>query len=170
MRYLDTCSILLLVNRTDSLRTELGIRSRKNGDALVRREHGRFVAPVPALGEVVQMLHLKCGRNDESEAHSELMRMMRSGFMEPRYIRDGENALMLARHLVADNGHDDRDNVSAMDALVTATAAVDPECDMLYTTDNELRRNERVLETVQDWRYGMGYRMMKIQTLDNILN
>ena len=170
MRYLDTCSILLLINKTDALRNELGVRSRKSGDNLVRREHGRFVAPVPALGEAIQILHLKCGRDDEAEAHSELMRMMHSGFMEPRYIRDGENALMLAKRLIEDNGHDDRDNVSAMDALITATAAVDPECDMLYTTDNSLNYNGPVQEKVGEWRDNMGYRMMKIQTLNNILN
>ncbi|MBQ8180325.1 MAG: hypothetical protein IJ026_07845 [Candidatus Methanomethylophilaceae archaeon] len=171
MSYLDTCCIMLFMNRWDRLRNSLGVKTNRNAESLVRRNHGRFIASVPALGEAIQMTHAKCDSDTETDAHTELIRMMDNGFIEPRHIISGREAFRLAGRIASGSVNDDRDTVSPMDALITAVAATDPECVTLYTTDDTLNNNYHVHDTVCEWREAMGYdRPLRIVHLVDVLN
>ena len=109
---------------------------------------------------------LEKNHSDESiEAFSELDRLVRNGFIKTTFLEPDERTFNLASKLMSIGRRDDRETVSAMDALITASSTVDPESSTLYTEDQNLLYNGRLREEIDDWRSRNGYPNMSIRSL-----
>lgn len=163
--YLDTCAVMLFVNKDDELRNNYGI-GKKAASVAVCRNHHQLCVAMPALGEVFHMIRQKCGSNYMGPL-KELNALLDSRFLETRYITNPGSVYSLAGRLVRET-RDSRDSISAMDALVVATAATDPECTRLYTSDVALVSVSSVSDEVEGWREDQGYKKLAIRELSDI--
>ena len=157
----------MFIDQKDPLRYGYGIRySSKIESSLISRNRGILCVPMPALGEVICKVKDKCdGR--ESEIMTELYRLL-DNTIHIRYIRDASDTFGLAKAFSKDVS-DDRNRISPMDALITATATVDPDCSVLYTTDSILLSDARVSEIIDDWRCNNEYGSMSIRDVSDII-
>lgn len=170
MSYVDTCCLMMFINRRDSIRRATRTTAIRNVESLFGRSRPRFLVPVPALGETVQKVHDKhrCD-GTEMDMYAELVRLMDGGFIEPRYLQHGRDVSRLFNRVMSVRIEDDRDRISPMDALITATAAVDPECGTMYTTDRDLMNNTILKNKVGRWRDENGYSPMQIDNIMDIM-
>ena len=167
LRYLDTCVLQMFIDQKDPLRYGYGIRyNSKIESSLISRNRGTLCVPMPALGESICKVKDKCeGR--ESEIMTEHYRLLDS-VLHICYIRDAPDTFGLAKTLPKDVS-DDRNRMSPMDALITATATVDPDYSVLYTTDSKLLSDARVSEIIDDWRSGRGYIPLSTRDVSDII-
>ena len=75
------------------------------------------------------------------EIFQELERLIRSGFIRISYLKRDTSAFELTSRIISMKPKDERDSVSAMDALIVASSATDPECEIIYTEDNGIAFN-----------------------------
>lgn len=134
MSYIDTCCLMTFIWHGDVLRIRNGLGSRK-AESMVPRNHPEFRVPMPAVGEAICKIMEKNRPPDAMEAFSELDRLVRNGFIRTAHLDPDEQTFELAGKLVSVGHRDDREKVSAMDALITASSVVDPECSVMYTED-----------------------------------
>ena len=122
---------------------------------------------MPALGEAFHMIRTKCGERSK-EVLEELIRLIDAGIVTIRYIRDAGDTFGFARDLSREC-EDERDMISAMDALITAIAASDPDCRVLYTTDSKLLTDSHVSETLAAFREERRSPAMSIRDVSDLL-
>ena len=124
--YIDTCYLIALIDPTDKVRKDSSI-GRGKAESVVGNIKSVRV-PLPAYSEAI----FKAGEyhQDDKETRmqlfSELDRLTNKGFIEVGYLNDPD-ALKLASD-IARESLDMRDQMSAMDSLIIATAGSDPEC------------------------------------------
>ncbi len=125
--------------------------------------------PMFALSEAIHTIKEK-RKEDGLEVVRELYRLIDKGELKVRYFtRDTAlGAFDLAKELISIDG-DERDYVSPMDALILATAASDPECSVLYTTDKTLLINAEIYNTIRTWRNDRGYESFRISDISEII-
>ncbi|MBO4552225.1 MAG: hypothetical protein J5673_03395 [Candidatus Methanomethylophilaceae archaeon] len=165
LRYLDTCVMQMFADHRDPLRKYYNIRSNEIESSLIRN-HGTLCISMPSLGESFCKIKDKC-KGYELEIMEEINRLLDKTICV-RYIRDAQETFGLAKRL-SEDVDDDRNRVSPMDALIIATATVDPDCTTLYTTDSLLLSDARISEIINDWRENRGYRPMIIGEVYEII-
>lgn len=79
MKFIDTCAVLLFINRRDMLRPHYNL-GNKPAESCIAKNEKQFCIPMPALGEVVYKVHEKCG-NDADDILKELNRLIRKDFL-----------------------------------------------------------------------------------------
>lgn len=171
MNYIDTCCLISFIDKRDRIRRITKTDRVGNIESVFGRHNTRFIVPVPALGETVQKIHDKgWSHGAEVDAHSELVRLMRTGFIEPLYIRYGWDVSMFLHRVMSVRVDDERDRVSPMDALVTSMAVSDPDCGALYTTDRTLTTGNHLDDLIMEFREEMGYNPIRIIDIVDIMN
>ena len=117
MSYVDTCCLMMFINRRDGVRKATGTTAIRNVESLFGRSPPRFLVSIPALGEIVQKVHDKhrCD-GTEMDTYAELVRLMDGGFIEPRYLQYGQDVSRLFNRIMSAGITDDRDLISPMDA------------------------------------------------------
>ena len=164
MSYIDTCCLMTFIWHRDDMRIRKGLGSRK-AESMVPRNHPEFRTPMPAVGEAMYKIMEKNCTAETMEAFSELDRLLRNGFLKTMYLRQDEQTFRLASRLMTIRNPDDRETISAMDALITASSAVDPECSTMYTEDQNLLYNGRLRREIDEWRSQNGYPSMSMRSL-----
>lgn len=163
MSYVDTCVVMMSVNKDDELRKKIGV-GRGDIDSILR--NGSFCIPMVALGESLHMIRQKNPR-DYEESLSELNRLLDKEFFETRFLKNPESTFTIARDLCSFS-KDERDSISPMDAIIIASATTDGNCTSLYTSDTRLLSNGVVSEEVDDWRQSHGYGDMSIRNVTEL--
>ena len=120
-----------------------------------------------ALGEVFFKIKEK-GKERTDEILQELTRLMDKSIIEPTFIEKPYDTFTIARDL-SEKMPDDRDQISPMDSFIVASATVDPNCHILYTTDAKLISNTRLQEIISDWRSGQNYKPISIRDVDDLI-
>lgn len=167
LSYIDTCCLMMFVNRGDSLRRDFNLGS-KSAENCVKKNITSLCVPMPAFGEAICKIRDKSKGNAE-DAMLEMNRLMDTGFLAVRYLSNPYEIYGLAREL-SRSVNDQRDAVSPMDALILASATVDQDCRLFYTTDVKLYAGCKVLDTVSEWCESMGFDKMNVKQLSRILN
>lgn len=167
LSYIDTCCVMMFVNKTDSLRSTYSIGNKK-AEGCVKSGQREFCIPMPALGEAICKIRDKCGSERTMEALEEMNRLMDEGFLRVRYINDPSATFGLARS-IAREVDDDRDAISPMDALILAAAATEQDCSIFYSTDVKLVSDCNVSQIVNDWREGQGLGEIKLLGISSVL-
>ena len=156
---------MMLVNENDELRRDFGIRSRDAKRILKCRQ--QLCIPMPALGEVFCKIRDKC-KDNSNEVLLTLNKLMDDGYFRTRYISNPYDTFELSKRL-SNRRRDSRDLISAMDALILATAIVDPDCTEFYTSDTKLVSDSNVSEIVADYRENNDYDRMAEIPIDKII-
>ena len=120
---------------------------------------------MPAVGEAMCKIMEKNCTAESMKAFSELDRLLRNGFLTTTYLRPDEQTFRLASRLMTIGNPDDRETISAMDAFITASSAVDPECSTMYTEDQNLLYNGNLKKEIDEWRSQNGYPIMSVRSL-----
>ncbi len=158
--------MMIFADVKDKLRKDYGIR-QKGIDKILKKSHPNLVIPMPALGEVFVKIRDKCGdrRND---VISEMNRLFDCNVVSPIYIKSSEDTFNLAKTF-SKKANDDRDQISPMDALIVATAIVDKNCKVLYTTDSTLITDTAISEKMDEWRAQNNYDPLTIKDITEII-
>lgn len=164
MSYVDTCCLMAFVWSKDQLRIQNGLGSRK-AESLVPRNHPEFRVPMPAVGEAVCKIMDKNSDEHTQEIFQELERLIKSGFIKISYLKRDASVFNLTSRIMSMKPKDERDSVSAMDALIVASSAIDPDCEIIYTEDSGIAFNWELLQTLNDWRLQRGYSQVSILRL-----
>ena len=167
LSYIDTCCLMMFVNKTDRLRNELGI-GQKSADKCVKRGVGNFCVPMPAFGEAICKIHDKA-KDRTADVMNEMIHLMDTGFITVRYLNNPSDVYGLAKTLSKDVD-DKRDAISPMDALIVAAAAVEQDCRVFYTADVKLQTEFAVSDAVSEWREHHDFDPMVIKPIDVVLN
>lgn len=122
---------------------------------------------MPALGEVFCKIRDKC-KDNSNEVLLTLNKLMDDGYFRTRYISNPYDTFELSKRL-SNRRRDSRDLISAMDALILATAIVDPDCTEFYTSDTKLVSDSNVSEIVADYRENNDYDRMAEIPIDKII-
>ena len=171
MNYIDTCCLISFIDKKDRMRKSTRTDTVRNIESVFGKSNPRFKIPVPALGETVHKIHDRgWPMETEMDAHSELIRLMRNGFIEPQYIQYGEDVSRFLHMVMSRDLDDERDRVSPMDALITSMAVADPGCRVLYTTDKSLYSNFMLMDLVQGFRDEKEYDPMQIIDIRTVMN
>lgn len=163
MSYIDTCVVLMFVNRKDILRRELGVNEGSIKSIL---KGSSFCIPMAALGESIHMIREK-NPKDYMPVINELMELLDAGFLNTRFMSDSDSTFMLARRISATT-FDDRDRISPMDAFITASATTDQTCTALYTSDSKLLSDANVSRVISEWRESQSYPNMIIRDVSEL--
>lgn len=166
MKFIDTCGVLLFINKDDMLRRHYNL-GNKQAESCVAKSEKQFCIPMPALGEAVYKVHEKC-RNDADDVLGELNRLIQKDFLTVRFINNPSKTFQIARQLSSEM-NDDRDSISPMDALILATAITEQDCVALYTTDTKLILDTRVKDIISDSRDDLGFQPMRVCDIYDIL-
>ena len=166
MKFIDTCGVMLFINRDDALRRHYNL-GKKEAESCVAKNEKQFCIPMPALGEAVYKVHEKCG-NHADDVLKELNRLIRNDFLTIRFINNPSKTFQIARQLSSEM-NDDRDSISPMDALILATAITEQDCVALYTTYTKLILDTRVKDIISDSRDDLGFQPMRVCDIDDIL-
>ena len=164
MSYVDTCCLMAFIWSKDRLRIQNSLGSRK-AESLVPRNHPEFRVPMPAVGEAVCKIMDKNNDEHTQEIFQELERLIRNGFIKISYLKQDASAFVLTSRIMSMKPKDERDSVSAMDALIVASSATDPDCEIIYTEDNGVAFNWELLQMLNDWRSQKGYPEVSILRL-----
>ena len=149
-----------------SARRDYGIRMNGIENSLIKN-HGLLGIPMPALGEAICKIRDKC-KDRASDVLLEMNRLMDKGIITPYYIQNAQETYGLASRVSIET-EDDRDQISPMDALIVAAAAVDPKCSVLYTTDSTILTDVTLSEMIDGWREDKGYKNLAIQDISGII-
>ena len=84
MSYVDTCVVMMSVNKDDELRKKIGV-GRGDIDSILG--NGSFCIPMVALGESLHMIRQKNPR-DYEESLSESNRLLDKEFFETRFLKN----------------------------------------------------------------------------------
>lgn len=161
MKFIDTCGVLLFINRKDMLRPHYN-SGNKPAESCVAKAEKQFCIPMPALGEVVYKVYDKCGA-DADEVLRELNNLIRKDFLKIRFINNPSKTFQIARQLSSEMS-DDRDSISPMDALILAAAITEQDCIKFYTTDRKLILDTRVMDVISESRNELGFQPMRVLT------
>lgn len=165
LKYIDTCCMMMFINRNDKLRSIYSINDKK-AESCTKTNYREFCIPMPAFGESIYKIREKSPR-DYNDSFVEMNRLLDKEFLKITYLNSSE-AFSLAK-TISSAYDDDRDVISPMDALILASATTDDECDVFYTSDSKLISNSYVSETVEEWRSDHNMRSIKIKELSSIL-
>ena len=80
MKFIDTCGVLLFINKKDALRPHYNL-GNKPAEKCVAKNEKQFCIPMPALGEVVYKVYEKCG-TDADNVLKELNNLIRKNFLK----------------------------------------------------------------------------------------
>lgn len=166
MSYIDTCCLMMFINRKDELRKDYGLKGR-DAETCTNNSHRHFTIPIPALGEAVFKIREKNSDNWK-ESLDELDRLINIGFLDVVYLDKSTELYRVTRKLCRDVD-DVRDMISPMDALIVAAATVNPDCGALYTSDRRILVDVYLNESVQEWRKEHGYPALRIAEISSIL-
>lgn len=157
---------MLLLNPDDHLRRQFDL-GNKPAENIVKKNNN-FVIPIPALGEAVHKIREKRPKSFQDDM-SELDRLIRIGFLTINFIQNPTDTYCWAKKL-SSMEDDDRNIISPMDALITATAITDPNSSTLYTMDNILLTNYNITDKINDWREERNMGSLSIQSFISITN
>lgn len=161
VNYLDTCCVLMFIDRGDRLRKSFEIGS-VNIERRLKSNMGDFCIPMPAFGEALcKVLEHK---DDPEGTFSELKRLVDAHVLHIRYL-DSPAAFGLAYNLCREQ-HFRRDTVSIMDGLILASAVSDMECTRFYTTDTTLLTSAHAAAVIDDYRSAQDWPELKIREVD----
>ena len=165
LRYIDTCCVILIIDKDDNHRKVYGC-GRKKGEDLFPR-NTRFCIPEVVLGEAVMKI---MDKRSESflAAMQEYHRLVGKGFLTVDYIKDPSFVFDLSKKIAREK-EDSRDRISPSDALILACAAAEKNCRIFYTSDSKLLTDLSESKAVDDWRLNNGYEKMEISDMDDIL-
>lgn len=155
--YADTCLLMMFVRKNDALRKIFDV-GRGSADSIFKKKS--FCVPIVSLGEAFHQIRQK-DPNCYDDPIKEMNRLLDKGFLKTRFISNPRSTFSLARE-IADFTSDDRDQISAMDALIISSAATDQTCSLFYTTDSKLTSNSNVTDIIDDWRSDHDYDKMSI--------
>lgn len=158
---------MMMVNKDDPIRTRHGC-GRKSAESMVIRNHPMFRLPVPAVGETVCKLYDKIDDDGFRASLQELKRLIDRGFFDKAYLRPNQDLFYLAREF-SKAKPDDRETISMMDALIMATACVDPDCVTVYTSDFRLGTSKDLRDAISEYRKEHGLGNLSVHTLDAII-
>ena len=156
----------MFADQKDRLRNHYNIRQNSGIEKSLKKTRPILMIPMPAIGEVFCKIREKS--KDSKGAILEMNRLFDDNIVSPAYLNDGEEIFALAKK-ISKIMDDDRDQISPMDALIAATAAVDKNCDYLYTTDNMLISNITILDVIKEWRSENGYSQLNITDITEIV-
>lgn len=166
MSYLDTCYIVAFIDERDKLRKDICRDIRKY------RSSKSYYVSMPAIGEAIMVITRNAKKDPDPKgrlmtAFNELINLLVGGYF---VIKDGNNnnngtVFELAKNLQSCNGSAPRDKVTFMDALITAIAVLDEDCQGLCTTDSRLLMNDNVYNIVMSERNKHTIKEFRIQEL-----
>lgn len=156
---------MVFIDQKDSYRKKNGLGS-KPAESMLRKSHPVFGVPMPAFGEAICKTKEK-GRGS-AEMLGEMSRLMDTGFIVPRFIRNPEDTYSLANRICSIKD-DDRAIISAMDGLIMATAATDPECDILFTEDTRLAVDPELHDAIDSYRLRVGASPLRIGSMEELV-
>lgn len=163
MTYVDTCYVMMFINKKDVLRAEYGIE-RKPIDKLIT--DSVFRVPLSAIGETFHKIGDKVkDREHRMDIYRELQRLFDIGFLEVAHIDSGAEVFSRAATIMCKNNGDDRDSISPMDALILAVSVSDRESKFFCTTNQKLMFNYELKEYIKDERNAMGFDEIVIKDL-----
>ena len=165
LKYIDTCCVILIIDKDDSHRKDYSCGSRK-GETLFPK-NTRFCIPEVALGEAVMKIMDKRSGSFQA-AMQEYQRLVEKGFLTVDYIKDPAFVFDLSKKIAREK-EDSRDRISPSDALILACAAAEKNCRKFYTSDSKLLTDLSVSKAVDDWRSNNGYEKMEISEIADIL-
>ncbi len=140
---------------------------KRNAEAIVMRNHGRFGVPMPAFGESICKIRDKYKKNC-NESFAEMDRLINHRFMEIKYLKNPVETFSIARKISSESS-DSRNVISPMDSLIMASAIADPDCYSFYTADKKLTSDMKIKDIADQWRKSHGFRTMDIAGIFDIL-
>ncbi|MBR6204878.1 MAG: hypothetical protein IKQ60_07540 [Candidatus Methanomethylophilaceae archaeon] len=164
-KYVDSCCVILMIDKDDTHRDDYGC-GRKKYEALFPK-NTRFSVPEVAMGETVMKIMDKRPGSFQM-AMQEYERLVGLGFLNVSYIRDPSFTFSLSKEISKERA-DSRDRISAADALILACAAADKDCSVFYTSDSKLLTDSFVSKAVDEWRSSSDYDEMRIMDIADAL-
>jgi hypothetical protein len=144
------------IDKRDSIR-------RDEGRAITRAINGnkreRYRISIPAIGEAFNVINEKSKDNmgRKRDAFKELERLLDAKTLEIMGLGVNGDAFGYAKDMMEKYSDGYPGSISPMDALIVGDAIIDPDCEKIYTTDNNLLMNSDLQGWVNEMRTGTGF-------------
>lgn|GEM_PF-1493277 len=152
MSYLDTCYLIAFIDKKDDVRRH---ENREIGRALSGNKRERYKIGIPVIGEAFSIINMKCQKDikRKRDAFKTLENMLDECVLEIVGLGSTSDAFIYARDLmeICTDGYANS-ALTPMDALITADALIDNECQTIYTKDSNLLMNVELRDKVNEIR------------------